>query len=44
VEEIWNSANGKKVEEWYDAWYQENKDDYMFTEDVYDAFGAPYEK
>ena len=42
--QMWESAGGKKVEEWYDAWYQENKDTYMFTDDVYDAFGAPYEK
>ena len=42
--QMWESAGGKKVEEWCDAWYQENKDTYMFTDDVYDAFGAPYEK
>ncbi len=42
--QMWQSANGQKVEDWYDSWYQANKDTYMFTEDVYDAFGAPYEK
>lgn len=41
---MWKSANGAKVEEWYDNWYQTNKDTYMFTGDVYDALGAPYEK
>ena len=34
VQDIWSSANGQKVEERYDAWYQENKDSYMFTDDV----------
>jgi putative aldouronate transport system substrate-binding protein len=31
----WNQASGKKVEDWYRQWYQENKDKWVFTPELY---------
>ncbi|WP_309119267.1 extracellular solute-binding protein [Paenibacillus sp.] len=31
----WDAAGGKKLEEWYKNWYQENKDSWLFMEDLY---------
>ncbi|TLS52785.1 extracellular solute-binding protein [Paenibacillus antri] len=31
----WDASGGKKLEEWYKNWYQENKDSWLFMEDLY---------
>ncbi|HZG86469.1 extracellular solute-binding protein [Paenibacillus sp.] len=35
VVSAWNQAGGKKLEEWYKNWYQENKDSWLFMQDLY---------
>ncbi|HZG78049.1 MAG TPA: extracellular solute-binding protein [Paenibacillus sp.] len=35
VVSAWDQAGGKKLEEWYKNWYQENKDSWLFMEDLY---------
>lgn len=32
----WKDADGAKVDEWFNDWYQENKDTAVFTEDIYE--------
>ncbi|XEC96231.1 extracellular solute-binding protein [Paenibacillus tarimensis] len=33
--DAWDKSGGKKLEEWYADWYQENKDKWIFMKDLY---------
>ncbi|QNK59432.1 extracellular solute-binding protein [Paenibacillus sp. PAMC21692] len=33
----WGDGDGAQVEQWYRDWYKENKDKWVFTEDLYDV-------
>lgn len=33
---LWERSGGQQLEEWYAGWYQENKDTWVFAEDIYD--------
>lgn len=33
---LWERSGGQQLEEWYAGWYQENKDTWVFAEDLYD--------
>jgi putative aldouronate transport system substrate-binding protein len=33
---LWSKSEGQKVEDFYANWYRENKDTWVFTEDLYD--------
>ncbi|WP_199624679.1 extracellular solute-binding protein [Paenibacillus alkalitolerans] len=33
--DAWEKSGGKKLEEWYANWYQENKDKWIFMKDLY---------
>lgn len=33
---LWKKSDGQKVEDFYANWYKENKDTWVFTEDLYD--------
>jgi putative aldouronate transport system substrate-binding protein len=33
---LWKKSDGDKLEQWYADWYAENKDTWVFTEDLYD--------
>jgi putative aldouronate transport system substrate-binding protein len=33
----WEDGDGAQVEQWYRDWYKENKDKWVFTEDLYDV-------
>ncbi|MEK3885044.1 extracellular solute-binding protein [Paenibacillus sp. PL2-23] len=41
TEDLWNKMNGKKVEQWYTQWYTENKDSWVFKQELYDTFPHP---
>lgn len=32
---LWEKGNGRKVENWYREWYKQNKDNWVFTKDLY---------
>ncbi|RAV05037.1 hypothetical protein [Paenibacillus sp. YN15] len=31
----WSKTGGKALEDWYKKWYQENKDKWVFSKDIY---------
>lgn len=33
---LWSRSDGEQVEQFYEQWYEENKDTWVFTEDLYD--------
>lgn len=35
AKDLWEKSGGGKLEEWYANWYQENKDTWVFAEDLY---------
>jgi len=35
AQDLWTKSGGAKLEEWYAGWYQENKDTWVFAEDLY---------
>ncbi|MCU6712028.1 extracellular solute-binding protein [Paenibacillus sp. J5C_2022] len=36
MQTAWKEAGGAKVDEWFDNWYQENKETAVLTEDIYE--------
>ncbi len=35
AQDLWTKSGGAKLEEWYAQWYQENKDTWVFADDLY---------
>ncbi|MDQ1914702.1 extracellular solute-binding protein [Paenibacillus sp. GD4] len=35
VKDAWDKSGGKKLEDWYKNWYKENKNSWLFMDDVY---------
>lgn len=35
IKEAWYSSGGQKAEDWHKSWYEENKDKWVFMEDLY---------
>lgn len=35
VKEAWDKAGGKKLEDWYKNWYKENKNSWIFMDELY---------
>ncbi|MNQ83370.1 hypothetical protein D3C85_984480 [compost metagenome] len=35
IQDAWDKSGGKKLEEWYKNWYKENKDKWIFMDELY---------
>ncbi|MFB9279093.1 extracellular solute-binding protein [Cohnella cellulosilytica] len=35
AQDLWTKSGGAKLEQWYAQWYQENKDTWVFADDLY---------
>ncbi len=36
IKDLWYSSGGQKAEDWHKNWYQENKDKWVFMDDIYE--------